>query len=340
MAGRRNNNKAKKGTWFLIIALVALASIIGCLFSYMLTSPTGGIETVVSIKQGYSSGDAANALADQGIIRNALFFRLYIIKNGAQDKLQAGDYEMKTGMTYSDALALLIKGPILKRYTILVPEGFTVDDIANTVAANSPISKDDFLEAAVKSKYDYDFLEDISGESLEGYLFPKTYTITDKTTAKDLVRTMLNQFAQETAALDLTFAKKRGLTLSEVVIIASIIEKEVKIPEERGLVAAVIYNRLDENMLLQLCATVEFALPEHKESLSYKDLEIDSPYNTYLNPGLPPGPIASPGMACLEAALNPASVDYLYYVLTGTDGSHTFTSSDSEFEAIKETRGL
>lgn len=332
--------KSKTGTWFLAIALVVLAAMVGCLAAYALTGPAPNVATMVSVKPGDSSADISSILSEQGIIRNPLLFRLYVISRGAQDKLQVGDYEMKTRMTYSEALDLLLKGPKIKYYKLVIPEGMTLDDIANKVATDTPITKKAFLAAAVPSKYNYDFLKDISGDSLEGYLFPKTYTLTDRTTAKDLVTLMLNQFAQETSVLDMSFAKKRGLTLGQIVIIASIIEKEVKIPSERSLVSAVIYNRLDAGMLLQLCATVEYALPEHKESLSYKDLETESPFNTYLHPGLPPGPIASPGLACLEAALNPSPVDYLYYVLTGDDGSHSFTNSYSEFESIKAEKGL
>lgn len=340
MARSSKTKKSRAGGWFLIIALVVLAAIVGCLAAYMLTRPAGNAAVKVSIKAGSSSGDVANRLAEQGVIRNALLFRLYVMGREAQDKLQAGEYVMKTGMTNREALDLLLKGPKVKYYTLVIPEGYTVGEIADRVAADTPISKEDFIAAAVPSKYDYDFLKGIPGDTLEGYLFPKTYTITDKTNAEELVKLMLNQFAQETDALDMSFAKARGLSLNQIVIIASMIEKEVKIPAERPLVSAVIYNRLDIDMLLQICATVEYALPEHKEELSYKDLETESPYNTYLHPGLPPGPIASPGMACLEAALAPASVDYLYYVLTGTDGSHSFTSSYEEFERIKNEQGI
>jgi UPF0755 protein len=340
MARSRVKDKSKSGRWLLASGLIVLAAMVGCLAAYMLIKPAPNVPVTVSVKPGFSSGDVADTLAAQGVIKNALLFKLYIKQKGEQDRLQAGEYRMKTGMSYAEALDLLVKGPKIKYYTLVIPEGFTVDDIAGRVAADTPIKKDDFLAAAVRSKYDFGFLKDVAGESLEGYLFPKTYTVTDKTRAKDLVRLMLQQFEKETSVLDLSFAKKRGMTLGQIVIIASIIEKEVKIPSERTLVAAVIYNRLDQDMLLQLCATVEYSLPEHKESLSYKDLETESPYNTYLHPGLPPGPIASPGLACLQAALNPSPVDYLYYVLTGDDGSHSFTNSYEEFLKIKNEKGL
>lgn len=336
MAGKNRKNGYTPFITLIILLVMATVTIIGYL--YLLPKPQQKVK--VQIKTGSSSDQIATILADQGVVNNALLFKLYIGRRNAQDKLQAGEYELMTRMSYADALAKLLKGPFIKYYTVVIPEGFTVDQTADKIAKESPIKKQDFLDAAVRSKYDFPFLKNISDDSLEGYLFPKTYTVTDKTTAEDLVTLMLRQFNKEVMSLDMSFATKRNLSLNQILTVASIIEKEVKKPNERALVSAVIYNRLDRGMLLQIDATVEYALPEHKESLSYADLEVDSPYNTYKNPGLPPGPICSPGLASVEAALAPAPVNYLYYVLTGEDGSHTFTATYEEFSKIKAEKGL
>ncbi|MFA5867629.1 MAG: endolytic transglycosylase MltG [Actinomycetota bacterium] len=339
MARREISNK-RNGYGKTLTSLAAVAVLLIVVVGLVFLWPQPHQKVTVTIKPGSSSGEIASVMAGQGVVRNAFLFKLFIGRQNAQNKLQAGDYALETGMSFAEALAALLKGPAVRLYKVTTPEGLTIEQTAETVAANSPIKKDDLLAANDKSKYKFDFLDDVPENDLEGYLFPKTYTVRQTTTAEDLIRTMLKQFEEETAILDMSLAEKRGMKLFQIVTIASIIEKEVKIPEERPLVAAVIYNRLDKDMYLQICATVEYALPEHKESLSYQDLEYDSPYNTYKYPGLPPGPICSPGMASMEAALKPAPVDYLYYVLTGENGSHTFTNNYEEFAKIKEEKGL
>jgi UPF0755 protein len=145
---------------------------------------------------------------------------------------------------------------------------------------------------------------------------------------------LLNQFKADTSSIDWSKTQALGITPYKAVITASLIEREAAVDDERPLVAAVIFNRLKKDMLLQIDATVQYALPEWKDVLTYDDLKVDSPYNTYLHKGLPPGPICSPGLASLEAALNPANVDYLYYVATG-NGRHFFTSDYNEFLRVK-----
>jgi UPF0755 protein len=293
----------------------------------------------VVIKPGSSTSEIAEVLTEAGVVDNAWQFKLYIKRNKAETKIKAGEYHLKTGLSYKDALTLLLKGPKTRYYSITIPEGFTLKEIADVVGSKTSISKQEFLTFAGKDYYDLSFLSEIPSDSLEGYLFPKTYLITERMNAHDVIKMMLLQFQKEVSPLDFTWAKGRNLSLHQVITVASMIEKEVKIQEERSEVAAVIYNRLNKGMLLQIDATVQYALPERKPQLSYDDLKVPSLYNTYLNPGLPPGPIASPGLASIQAALKPANVDYLFYVLTGEDGSHTFTSSYEEFSRIKEERG-
>jgi len=175
-----------------------------------------------------------------------------------------------------------------------------------------------------------------AGGNLEGFLFPKTYTVTGKTSARALVNMMLSQYRKETKGLDWARATARGISQYQTLIIASLIEKEARLPEERPVIASVIYNRLNAAMKLQIDATVQYALGKWKQALSYKDLEVDSPYNTYKIKGLPPAPICSPGYESIRAALYPATTNYLYYILTSPEGRHSFTNDYQQFLRWKE----
>jgi UPF0755 protein len=223
-------------------------------------------------------------------------------------------------------------------YKILIPEGLTVNQTADGVqsATDGHITADEFVAAARAGNYHYSFLAGAGG-NLEGFLFPKTYDVTAATGARTMVKMLLRQFGRETSGLDWTRARKLGVTLYQVVIIASMIEKEVKVPAERPLVASVIYNRLGKGMKLGIDATVEYALGQWKPKLSDKDIQVDSPFNTYRISGLPPAPICSPGFESIRAALYPASTDYLYYILTSpAEGRHSFTADYRQFAEWKK----
>ena len=167
-------------------------------------------------------------------------------------------------------------------------------------------------------------------------MFPKTYQIKEGSTAREVIEMMLDQFDEEITAVDVAAAEKRGLSLPELVNVAAIVERETKLAKERPLVSAVIRNRLKQGMRLQMCSTVVYVLGKNELRLTTAETKTKSPYNTYLNAGLPPGPIASPGLAALQAAAKPAKKDYIYYVLTGKDGSHTFASNNAEFLKAKQ----
>ena len=227
--------------------------------------------------------------------------------------------------------------PPPKTYTVVIPEGFTVKQTAERVEEStaSHVTAGAF-EAAAEGTYSYSFLEGTNG-NLEGYLFPKTYEVTELESARQVVKRMLRQFREDTSTLDWTKASALGITPYQAVIVASIIEKEVKVPEERPLVASVIYNRLKQGMKLGMCSTVQYALGHWKPELSEGDLKVDSPYNTYLIEGLPPAPICNPGFESIRAALNPAATDYIYYILTSpSEGRHSFTSDYQQFEKWKQ----
>lgn len=214
-------------------------------------------------------------------------------------------------------------------YRVVVPEGLNIKQTARKVSSQCKISYEAFLEAA-KGHYEVPIFEGSAG-NLEGFLFPKTYEVTSNTSARELIKKMLNQFFFETSNLDWSIATSKGFTKYQVLIIASLVEKEAKFPDERPIIASVIYNRLSKNMKLQIDATVQYALGEWKPALTYDDLKVNSPYNTYIVSGLPPSPICSPGLDSISAAINPAQTDYIYYLLTSQEGRHSFTSDYKQF---------
>jgi len=299
-------------------------------------------EVTIVVEKGMTTAQIARLLADEGVVESALTFKVYMSVNGADRAVQPGSYHLKTGMLYSRLLDKLMAGPPKKMFTLLVPEGFTLDQITTRLAKMTGRPKEEF-DAAAKGEMirEYDFKDlPLGTTSLEGYLFPKTYTMDEKWSPKQIISRLLSQFETETALVDWSFARQKGLSKKDIITVASLIEGEAKVPEERSLVAAVIYNRIQKNMPLQIDASVQYAMPERKDVLTYNDYKYPSPYNTYLKPGLPPGPIANPGLDAIKAALAPAQVDYLYYVLTSPDGHHTFTSNYNEFLRAKKGAGL
>lgn len=294
----------------------------------------------VEIPKGASTTQIAELLAERGVVRNANMFRWDVRQAGADGALRAGIYELSTGMPSDIVIEKLKKGPDIVYVTVTIPEGFTVQQIAARLEKQAGIRADDTLALAMggASEFaaDHPYLAKAYRGSLEGYLFPKTYTFREGTDARTALEMMLDQFDKEVAEVDKSYAEGRGLDLGELVILASIVEREAQLDKERPLVSSVMYNRLKRGMRLQVCATIEYVLPGNKLRLTEQDLKTPSPYNTYLHDGLPPGPIASPGLASLKAAAKPAESDYLYYVLTGKDGSHTFASNDRDFLKAKK----
>ena len=234
--------------------------------------------------------------------------------------------------------------PPLARLRIIFPEGFTVAEMADRVAAvrdiaiakrgvTPALTKAGYLRAVEAAKAPARFRKDMKRDSLEGFLFPALYEFTQKTTARDLVADQLRAFRQRFRGVDLSYARSKNLTPYDLLIIASMIEKETAVPRERRLVSAVIYNRLRNRMPLGIDATIRYGLDiPGTESLTKEALRSRSPYNTRLRAGLPPTPIANPGLASIRAAANPArGVDYLYYVRKPSSKAHYFTSSESDF---------
>lgn len=299
-----------------------------------------GMAVSVEIPADSSSAQIARILADDGVVANAMAFRIVARLTGSDARLKPGVYELTTGMSYTQVAELLTKGPDVVFFELQVPEGWTVAQIAARVAARTDVAESDFLAVATTQGQDPDlvakfpFLKSNRTPSLEGYLFPKTYQVEAGSSARQIIEMMLAQFGRETAGLDLTVPRGHSLTLHDVVTTASMIEREARVPGERPVIASVIYNRLAQDMPLEIDATVLYVVG-YKTRLLNRDLRVDSPYNTYIVHGLPPGPIASPGLASLEAACHPADTQFYYYVRTGKDGSHTFTRTKAEFLTVK-----
>lgn len=285
----------------------------------------------VEIPKGASVGDIGRILEDSGVVPSAFGFRVIAYLEGGAEEIQAGQYELRRGLSARAALTLLLEEvPAPDFVTITFPEGSWLSDYARILDRESQISGERFLELTTARGIETDLLPD-GVETLEGLLFPSTYQVIAKDTPRTIAQRLVDQMEEEVAKLDASTIRELGLSPYEAIIVASMIEAEARIPSERPMVAAVIYNRLEQGIALQIDATVLYALGEHKEVLTRSDLEIDSPYNTRIVAGLPPTPIGAPGTASLEAAFAPASGDWLYYVLEDCEGHHHFSESYQEF---------
>ncbi|AQS58389.1 aminodeoxychorismate lyase [Desulforamulus ferrireducens] len=275
--------------------------------------------------------EIAQKLEQQKIIRSAKAFRLYARYHGLDNQIKAGYYLLNPAMSVEEILNHLVRGKTATK-TFTIPEGYTLKQITNTLANKGFIREELFTDLLIDGEFNYSFLQGLPrGERrLEGYLFPETYSIALDSTEKDIINVMLAGMDRQIKELKLEEkAKAQNLTLHQAITIASMIEREARKDEDRALISSVIHNRLKIGMLLQIDATVEYALGGHREKIYYRDLEIDSPYNTYKYKGLPPGPIAAPGRESLLAAVTPAQTKYLYYVAK-PDGYHAFAETYEE----------
>ncbi len=286
----------------------------------------------VIIPKGSTIKTISTILEKENIIKDALIFELYCKLNEKADRIKAGKYSLNNSMNVPDIVDKLVSGDaLIDTLTFTIPEGYNLAQIIEKISNLGIVSKEEVEAAMDEKKYRYDFLIQIPDreKKLEGYLFPDTYEIYKETNAEAIVDKLLGRFDDVFAEEYRNRAKELNMTVDQVITLASIIEREAKLDTERKTISAVFHNRLEKKMMLQSCATVQYLLKEQKEELTYKDLEIDSPYNTYKHAGLPPGPIASPGFKAIEAALYPENVDFLYF-FTKNDNSHVFSKSYSE----------
>jgi UPF0755 protein len=294
----------------------------------------------VEVVKGDTLSDVGDKLEAAGVIKSAFVFKLQARYEGYGTGIQTGRYTFERGQDTAVIFHKLAAGKAVPTIAVTVPEGLTLGETARTVAKDSGVPATKFERAARETDYDYAFLEHDGIRTTEGYLYPARYDFEKGVTAQQIVDRLLGQYLVETQDLEVAEARDRlGLTEHQLVTVASLIEKEAASPEEKPLVASVIYNRLDRDMPLQIDATIQYALERPKENLTLRDLKVDSPYNTYDNKGLPPGPICSPSRESLEAALNPDQTEYLYYVLKADGQSHFFTSDYQDFLRAKAKAG-
>ncbi len=316
----------------LVLFLLAGAVAIGALVVYQrVDQPFKGYtaaEQFVDLPPGANTRAIGERLVEAGVVRDTLTFRVALWRSGVSRQLKAGEYRFDSPVTALDVVRKIARGEVYLRQ-ITFPEGWTIDEMAAGFETHGFGSAASFRAAAADRSLVADL--DPQARDLEGYLFPETYSLPRRAAAADLVRMMVRRFHQVFEPLR-DEAAAEGLSVRQVVTLASLVEKETARPDERPEVAAVYLNRLRIHMGLQCDPTVIYALRRagrYNGNLTRENLAWDSPYNTYLHAGLPPGPIAAPGLASLEAAVHPAPVDYLYFV-SRNDGSHVFARSLDE----------
>jgi UPF0755 protein len=285
----------------------------------------------VTIPQGASFAAAADSLESAGVLGSPRLFRLYASITGRDRDIKAGTYLLEPGLSWNELIQALSAGRGIEQ-NITVPEGLALRDIVPLLARSigAPVES---LWVAARDTATRRRLN-VPTPNLEGYLFPDTYRFMYGTSAREAVRDMVRRFEDIWEPAWDARTAELGMTRHAVITLASIVEKEARLAEERPVIAAVYHNRLRQGMPLQADPTVQYAIGEHRTRVLYRDLKIDSPYNTYRNRGLPPGPIASPGRASIEAALFPANVPYRYFV-AHPDGHHEFRVTFEEHTAAR-----
>lgn len=334
----------------LIAAIVGVSYAIGIHFANRVMSESSEELTIdvtqpssdsieVSIPQGASTKDIAEILKEKGLIKSEFSFRLKSKVKGADGLYNYGTFYLTKSMTAEQIMtALQLTSHAETQNKITIPEGYTVKQIAALVDEKGIATTEEFINEMNNGTFEYDFLKDVPKREyyLEGYLFPDTYYLSGNETAHDIIVMMLSRFEQIYNAHIRDYVASSGYTLDQLVTVASMVESESMLDDERPTVAGVIYNRLEIDMLLQIDATVQYALATKNEVVTETDLTVDSPYNTYKYKGLPEGPISNPGQASLEAAIKPEKHKYYYYVLKERGGSeHTFAENYDEFLTAK-----
>jgi len=339
---------------FLLIYTILFTATFVASFSYVLkkesladedlavsVDPENGIE--ITIPRGSGTSDIANILKENGIIKWPTLFVLQSKINGYDGTYMSGKHIVSKDLSYDELMRVLSSNPVSVNVTI--PETYYLGQVLNLLSEKKLIDKDSFIKSMNTEQFDYDFIAQIPEREnrLEGYLFPDTYFFDPLSTDREIITKFLDNFDTKFKLDYYARAKELNMTVDEVITLASIIEKETALPEEKPLISSVFHNRLKSKdpslKKLQTDATIQYILFKRegkiKEKLTEADTKIDDPYNTYLYEGLPPGPICSPGLASIEAALYPEKSDYYYFVAKG-DGSHHFSKTLSEHEAAKK----
>ena len=317
--------------WWSALGLsVALLFLAANIFSFLTSPATDHSETVIiDFPAGTPLSALANLLEQRRVVRSSVEFRLYARLRGAARRIKAGEYEFSTALRPDAVLSKLVRGEVLL-HQVTFPEGVTTEDIAALLAAQGLANADQVVAVAAEP----DFAKDLglSAPTLEGYLFPDTYRFARHLPVAIILQTMVGRFLQHFGAAQEEQARRLGLTRHQVVMLASVVEKETGSALERSLIAGVFLNRLRRGIPLQSDPTVIYGIPNFDGNLTRAHLMTDTPFNTYTRRGLPAGPICNPGAAALDAVLSPATTSYLYFVGKG-DGTHHFSATLPEHNA-------
>ena len=303
-------------------------------------SNQGIIEVItVNIPQGSAASEISSILDSTGIVSSKLAFELYLRNENLTDKLRAGTYELPNNLSFEEVTALLLKGPPLKTYTITVPEGLWISETLEILSAQTGYDvlqlENSLTSGLVTSSY-LDSTEALELQNWEGLLFPNTYQIDIEANGEEILQIMVSELEKRYELLLSNYSVPEWINNSnEFFTVASLIEAEAKLDEDRPLVSSVIRNRLNDNMLLQIDAAVLYALQKRKSQVLLIDLQVDSPYNIYKFTGLPPTPISGFGEKAMQAIFDTPENDFIYYLLTDINGKMTFTNNYEDFINLK-----
>jgi len=303
---------------FFIFSLIFLMVILFFTAAYFPSEENSSIQKIINIPPGSNAQEIVHILEENQVIReNNYIFRVLIKLSKLEERLKYGEYNLSPAMDMFQILEKLVRGEVIL-YKITIPEGYTCTQIAELLEKKEILEQESFLNLVKNGE-----------KSWEGYLFPDTYEVPKGYGSENMLKLLLSNFNHLVDKKLKDKAEEIGFSMDEIITLASIIEKETKFTEEMKRVSAVFHNRLKKDMKLQSCATIQYILVKPKEKLEESDLKIDSPYNTYIYPGLPSGPICNPGLDSIKAALEPADEDYLYFVL-GENGRHIFSKTYEE----------
>ncbi|QOT01048.1 endolytic transglycosylase MltG [Brevibacterium sp. JNUCC-42] len=334
--GRSGGFIVKGLLWIIFLGLIVGGVGTYYVYQQLQTNPITAT-TEVDIPAGSSVKQIATLLEKNGVIKNATLFSYYVRYQGVAGDLKAGIYQFDQQVTIEQLINMLSKGTQAEVVRFTVPEGWNVSQIAEALAKKGLIEKDIFIHEINEGNFpEFPFVSSIPKKEerkyrLEGYLFPETYEVREGATEHEIIAKMLGQFQKEWKPEWTEQIKKHKITMDEAVNLAAIVEREVVVDQERPIVAGIFYNRMRDRWKLQSCATVQFVLGKQRDRITFEDLKIASPYNTYLHEGLPPGPIASPGRASLESVVKPQENEYFFFV-TKKDGTqeHYFSKTFAE----------
>lgn len=316
----------------IIILLIAAPIVIAVAIalSVLYSTVSLGVETrIVYVQKGTNFRSIAQKLEADGIIQSSRFFGYAASALGVQKKIKAGEYEFSGSLSMMQVLDILRKGKV-RVYQVTIPEGYNIADVAQAFADAGLVDEDEFIKRAKDGKFAATL--GVEGNTFEGYLYPDTYYFEKGVTPDEIITKMTHKFLAIYNADIAAGVKAKGISMAELVTLASIVEKETGQGAERDKVASVYQNRLKRRMMLQSDPTVIYGIENFDGNLTRAHLKTKTPYNTYIKYGLPPGPIANPGRASLLAALNPADTDYLYFV-SMNNGTHKFSKTLKEHNA-------